>query len=96
MDLSCAMVTVNTCWDVLNKGFCPRPSCTWPHPVPTLVKVSWSGGPELHLAANGDKTLSSSTFPLSTTLMVDNLSKATNDLNFGAFWDSDDSSDDES
>merc|ERR1719352_333044 len=86
MDLSCAIVTVNTCWDVLNKGFCPRPSCTWPHPVPTLVTVSWTGGPELHLAAAGDKKiLEGSTFPLSTSAMGERFPKPSNDLNFGAF-----------
>jgi len=55
MDLSCATVTSATCWDILKKGYCPRPACTWPHPVPTLVNVSWTGGPEMHMGTKDEK-----------------------------------------
>jgi hypothetical protein len=43
MSITCSVVTVNTCWDVMKKGFCPRPGCTWQHPVPILLNVSIAG-----------------------------------------------------
>merc|ERR1712023_314531 len=57
MNISCARVSISTCWDVLKKGYCPRPGCTWEHPVPTVINVTWTGGPELHLDSDkaGDK-----------------------------------------
>merc|ERR1712178_554235 len=68
MDLSCAMVNVNSCWDLLNKGFCPRPGCTWEHPTPTLVNVTWTGGPELHLKSEEASMRNGSIFPLASSV----------------------------
>lgn len=94
MDLSCAVVTSATCWDILKKGYCPRPACTWPHPVPTLVNVSWTGGPEMHMGADDGKIQHGPGF-FSITNVID---KPQCDLcnaqfNIGAY-SSDDSSDD--
>lgn len=94
MDLSCARVAFNTCFDVLKKGFCPRQGCTWDHPVPTLVNVSWTGGPELHLQMEADSKMQiqgGTGFPLSIGIMVD---KPQFGLNIGAYDEMDDSSDD--
>jgi len=54
LDLSCYRVSHGTCWDIVKRGYCPRPGCTWEHPVPTVINVTWMGGPELHFAG-GDK-----------------------------------------
>lgn len=43
MRITCIRVSTKTCWDVLKSGACPRPNCTWEHPVPTLVNVSCAG-----------------------------------------------------
>jgi len=45
MAMMCAKVSVGTCWDVLKKGFCPRPSCLWEHPPPRRLNVCCVGGP---------------------------------------------------
>jgi len=91
MEINCAMVTVNTCWDVLKKGFCPRPGCTWPHPVPILVNVSWIGGPELHL----DTKFSSGKMQTGVGPSISMVSDSQqNDLNIGAYDFMSDSSDD--
>merc|ERR1711865_484715 len=45
--MMCARVSVGTCWDVLKKGFCPRPSCLWEHPAPRHLNVCCVGGPEV-------------------------------------------------
>jgi len=92
MDLSCAMVTSATCWDVLKKGYCPRPGCTWPHPAPTLVNVSWTGGPELYLVSEDEKVQNRPRLPLSIQQFDEN--NATAQFNLGAYSSSDDSSDD--
>lgn len=51
MAMMCAKVSVGTCWDVLKKGFCPRPSCLWEHPPPRRLNVCCVGGPAVPLPA---------------------------------------------
>jgi len=89
MDLSCATVTAATCWDVLKNGYCPRPACTWSHPVPTLVNVSWTGGPEMLFGTKEEKIQDGpgSLFSMATVEM------SNAQFNIGAY-SSDDSSDD--
>jgi hypothetical protein len=43
LHISCSNISASTCWDVLKKGFCPRPNCTWEHPVPVLMNVTCVG-----------------------------------------------------
>jgi len=102
MHVTCARVSVNTCWDVLKSGFCPRTSCTWEHPAPTVMNVSLAGGPPMAmqtpLASLMPKPVVESlseTIPSKEFHMVPPSNAAMNEqmcFNFGAFDDMTDSS----
>eukprot|EP00440_Ansanella_granifera_P050665 gb/GFBE01054914.1/.p1 GENE.gb/GFBE01054914.1/~~gb/GFBE01054914.1/.p1 ORF type:complete len:464 (+),score=83.57 gb/GFBE01054914.1/:1-1392(+) len=50
--LSCALMTDETCWDIIRNGYCQRSMqhrCRWHHPVPVLIAIAVVGdtSPEL-------------------------------------------------
>merc|ERR1712232_872755 len=51
LHFTCIHTTDITCWDMLKFGRCPRPGCTWAHPVPILISVSCAGDPGEQQAA---------------------------------------------
>jgi hypothetical protein len=106
LHITCVTVSANTCWDVLKKGFCPRPNCTWEHPVPVLMNVSCVGLLERCKASlpakqivdvPTDKIQCKEEVNGRPTLLTSNgtMAQMTVQLNFGAFDELDDSSDDE-
>lgn len=42
LHLTCARVSIDTCWDALKTGCC-RPNCPWEHPAPTFLRVCCAG-----------------------------------------------------
>jgi len=46
LHFTCIYKTDSMCWDMLKLGRCPRPACTWAHPVPILISVSCADNPE--------------------------------------------------
>jgi len=108
MHITCAKVSASTCWDVLKKGFCPRPACTWEHPAPTLLNVTCAGVPAVHrtplaslvskpvVDAASEKIQSKDcpTFqPAMEPMGMQHVQMNQFSLNFGAIMSSDESSD---